>query len=231
MQEGQYRIRFALNESITIYYYQDWKGRKITRGKYEIAKDNHTSSNRFLTSYQITPKFTEFVDCIHYTLNPPYLDVIDAYISCELYSLSKKTLPSPAHITSRYRKSDICTVTWDENEKVINITLNSSGLFKRTNSTTYLNKRVLKVALTCNVERQDSNILTYEIPITFNYATNEKNGTYILTNPTSFTKGAVILPLTSYSVYYTLAIVLFVMTIVLSAVFGVFCRLINKRRR
>ena len=86
MNEGQYTMRFALNESFTIYHYNKWSnGRRIFRGKsYQDVKEELIPLSHDLKSYQIKSKFVEFTDCVNFALRPNDADFVDANIYCEL---------------------------------------------------------------------------------------------------------------------------------------------------
>jgi hypothetical protein len=162
MKEGRYSVRFALSDSITMYYYNKWIGRQMMKAEsYQDVKNEPMPSHHHLTSYQVKPNFVEFTDCVRYALHPPHLEVADAKISCELYeNIIFNKLKSPfAEMDSdnNDNTTDLCSWSWLEHDQMFNITLNKTHVWnsRRLNELekAHRNKPYgMEIALTCNVK-------------------------------------------------------------------------------
>ena len=177
MEEGQYTLRFALDETITVYHYNKRsKGTKITKEMFQNVTREQKSTVWYSTSYQLKPELAEFKDCVKYILTPPYFNVdigddkalttqeiLKPYISCTVYeNILKNKTRSLLDLDLNYRRNNgLCAWNLLLHDKTFNITLNNSYIESlsqnvKDNQEFHGVKRGLKLALTCKPESSHS---------------------------------------------------------------------------
>ena len=154
-----------MDEEISVHFYKTyydnkWSGNKVVNESViDEIQYSVSSESPAITQYTIRPEQSTFMDCVHYVLNPPYLDDNGIEnISCELYEniLRKSSTqyePSVSNFDGIF--SDLCSWKWNRMEEIFHVSINNSYgqtsryLENTQNESSY--KYDVKLALTCKL--------------------------------------------------------------------------------